>query len=222
MNEQGYSYDYIHGTTIYIYQKKDMFRINTDTSLLAHFMRVEEGETVLDIGTNNGALLAVAGQYHPNKLIGIEIQEEAAQLAKYNMQHLGLRQAEIRCGDVSTMTMPKVDVVVCNPPYFKTDETSNRNESKQLAIARHEVYLDLETLAKKVSEALDEKGRFYVVHRANRIVEIASVLRANRLAIRSLQFVYDEAKKEAISVLIEAIKDGKENTHVLLPQWIQR
>ena len=54
---ENYTYDYINGTDIYLYQHKKMFRINTDTALLAQFMKVKKGERVLDIGTNNGALL---------------------------------------------------------------------------------------------------------------------------------------------------------------------
>ena len=38
-----YTYDYVNGTDVYLYQKKGMFRINTDTPLLAHFMRIEKG-----------------------------------------------------------------------------------------------------------------------------------------------------------------------------------
>ena len=52
---ENYTYDYINGTDIYLYQHKKMFRINTDTALLAQFMKVKKGERVLDIGTNNGA-----------------------------------------------------------------------------------------------------------------------------------------------------------------------
>ena len=57
---EDYTYDYINGTDIYLYQHKKMFRINTDTALLAQFMKVKKGERVLDIGTNNGALLLAA------------------------------------------------------------------------------------------------------------------------------------------------------------------
>ena len=35
---EDYTYDYINGTDIYLYQHKKMFRINTDTALLAQFM----------------------------------------------------------------------------------------------------------------------------------------------------------------------------------------
>ena len=45
------TYDYLPGTQIYLHQRKDMFRMNTDTALLGNFMKVKEDESVLDIGT---------------------------------------------------------------------------------------------------------------------------------------------------------------------------
>ena len=42
------TYDYLPGTQIYLHQRKDMFRMNTDTALLGNFMKVKEDETVLE------------------------------------------------------------------------------------------------------------------------------------------------------------------------------
>lgn len=218
----GYTYDFINGTDIYLYQDEEMFRMNSDTALLAGFMKVKRKEKVLDIGTNNGALLAAASKSHPSSLIGIDIQEKAVALAKYNMSHLHITNAQILLGDVKDMKMPKVDVVVCNPPYFQNHATSSKNETQALRIARHEIYLTLDTLAKKASEALDEKGRFYLVHRSDRLIDIVTTLRLYRLETRTIRLVYDENKEEAISVLVEAIKDGKANCHILKPLYQTR
>lgn len=223
-----YTYDYIHGTDVYLYQHRKMFRINTDTALLASFMQIHEQESVLDIGTNNGALLAVAKKAKPSYLYGVDIQPEAITLAKHNMKHHNIENVQLLCGDICMIDVPKVDVIVCNPPYFKVSQDSqkagknNLNMSKTLQIARHETYLTLEKLCARVSSLLHEQGRFYMVHRANRIAEIAYVLHTHRLEIRTMQFVYDEQKEDACSVLIEARKDGKVNCHVLAAQLITR
>lgn len=221
MNEE-YTYDYIHGTDVYVYQHRKMFRINTDTALLAAFMVIHEGESVLDIGTNNGALLAVAAKSHPSKLIGVELQSDAVELARFNMAHHHITNAQILCGDICKTELDKVDVIVCNPPYFKVSEDGNLNESTALRYARHEKYLTLEALCERVSSLLDEKGRFYMVHRANRISEIAYTLYQHRLQIKTLQFVYDEHKDEAITVLLEAVKDAGVHTHVLPSKTLTR
>lgn len=219
---ENYTYDYINGTDIYLYQHKKMFRINTDTALLAQFMKVKKGERVLDIGTNNGALLLAAHRYAPSYLYGIDIQPEAIAVAEKNMKHHHITNVVLMAQDICDAALEKVDVIVCNPPYFKVDQESNLNESQSLQMARHERFLTLRTLCQRVSELLDEKGRFYMVHRASRISEIAYTLKQHRLEIRTLQFVYDANREEAVSVLVEAVKDGRVNAHVLLPQIIER
>lgn len=216
------TYDYLHGTNIYLYQRKDMFRMNTDTALLAAFMTVKKGERLLDIGTNNGALLLAAARFQPAYMVGIDIQEEAIELARYNVSHHHLKNVDLHCGDVCHTALEKVDVIVCNPPYFEVGDHSNVNVSKTLQMARHETYLKLEDLCMRMSSLLDEKGRCYLVHRANRVAQIIEELRKHRLEVRTLQFVYDEHKEEAVSVLIEAIKDGKAHCHVLKPQILKR
>ena len=82
MDKKELTYDYIAGTDIHLWQRKDMFRINTDTAQLARFMKIRKGERVLDVGTNNGALLLAAAADEPSFLCGVDIQEEACELAE--------------------------------------------------------------------------------------------------------------------------------------------
>lgn len=213
MKTDNLMYNYVHGTNVYLYQRKDMFRINSDTSHLAHFMRIEANESVLDIGTNNGALLLCAALNKPSKLYGIDIQQEACELAAFNLKACGI-DYEIICGDASTYPLPKVDVIICNPPYFPYDENSNTNDSDALKIARHECYLTLDDLCANVSKSLKEKGRFYMVHRANRLQDILTIFSKYRLSCKRIEFIYDESKDEAIGVLLEAYKDGKISTKI--------
>ena len=220
--DKNLTYEYLHGTDIYLYQRRDMFRMNTDTALLAEFMKINKGERVLDVGTNNGALLLAANRCEPSYLIGVEIQEEAAELARMNMRHHGIEHADILCADYKEASLPAVDVVVCNPPYFKVNTHANLNESDYLRIARHECYLPFPLLCKQAASTLQEKGRFYLVHRADRIGELMKELLQHRFGVRTLQFVYDQNKEEAITVLIEAIKDGGHHTHVLPPIMLKR
>ena len=49
--------DYFIDENIQLYQDDEHFRFNTDTKLLAKFVRLKKQERVLDIGTNNAAIL---------------------------------------------------------------------------------------------------------------------------------------------------------------------
>ena len=61
---------------IKLYQDSEMFRINSDTYALGEFIEVYKEDVVLDVGTNNGALLLYANMFHPKKLMGIDINKE--------------------------------------------------------------------------------------------------------------------------------------------------
>ncbi len=204
MKTQRYTYDYIAGTDIHLWQRSDMFRINTDTAQLAHFMKVRAGERVLDIGTNNGALLLCAEQFSPSFLCGVDIQADACQLAERNLKEHGISHAQILCGDFCEMDLQGFDVVVCNPPFFPMGHHGEVAATPR-SIARHELFLPLDRLLSGAARALKENGRLYMVHRSERLADIVMECRNNRLEIKTLQLVYDLRKELAVSVLIEAV-----------------
>ena len=70
---------------IKIYQHKKMFRINTDTAILGEFIYINPNDTVLDIGTNNGALLLYSNLQNPKHLTGIDINSDALEIANKNL-----------------------------------------------------------------------------------------------------------------------------------------
>ena len=221
MDKNKLTYDYIAGTDIYLWQRKDMFRINTDTAQLARFMKVKKGERVLDVGTNNGALLLAAERSAPSYLCGVDIQEEACALARFNMQEHGIDHAEIRCEDFSTSNLRGFDVVLCNPPYFQQGHHGEISVSPK-AIARHEFFLRLDVLIANVARSLKENGRFYLVHRSERIPDILEQCQLNRLEVKTMQLMFDEQKEYAVGVLIEAILGANRLLRVPQPVFIHR
>lgn len=221
MDKNKLTYDYIAGTDIYLWQRKDMFRINTDTAQLARFMKVKKGERVLDVGTNNGALLLAAERSAPSYLCGVDIQEEACALARFNMQEHGIDHAEIRCEDFSTSNLRGFDVVLCNPPYFQQGHHGEISVSPK-AIARHEFFLRLDVLIANVAMSLKENGRFYLVHRSERIPDILEQCQLNRLEVKTMQLMFDEQKEYAVGVLIEAILGANRLLRVPQPVFIRR
>lgn len=219
MEEKELTLDYIHGTQTYVYQRKDMFRVNSDTAQLARFMRVEEGDRVLDVGTNNGALLLYAKQFSPSYLCGVDIQKEACEIAEYNMQKNEVENVDIICCDFKEFNERGFDVVICNPPYF--EQGSHREpEPSMRAIARHEFFLQMDPLFNNIAKRLREGGRLYMVHRSNRLADIVEVGRKYRLEIKTVQFVYDENKEEAVALLIEAVKGAGNHCKVLKPVYL--
>ena len=218
----GLSFDYLPNTSIYLYQRKDMFRLNTDTALLGQFMKVRKNETLLDIGTNNGALLLYASLTCKSKMIGIDVQVEACELAKKNCDYNQLENVEIFHQDIKDFKCEAVDVIVCNPPYFKVTHEKQLNLNEYRRIARHEHYLTLDVLIQKVSECLKDKGRFYLVHRSDRMVELIAKLNEYHLVVKTIQLIRDEENELAHGILIEAIKGGLQGCDVLKEHIVTR
>ena len=58
------------------------------------------------------------------------------------------------------------------------------------------------------------------MHRPGSLLDIVTAMRANRLEPKRIQFVYPKGGKEANTLLIEAIKDGKPDLKVLPPLYV--
>ena len=75
-------------------------------------------------------------------------------------------------------------MIVSNPPYFPAPDARVKPTSRQ--IARHEFYLDLETLIQCISELIAENGRCYIVHRADRICDLVALLQQHSMEIKRM------------------------------------
>lgn len=217
------SFDYLPETTLEIKQRKDMFRINSDTHYLGKFICVKEDESVLDVGCNNGALLLYASLFHPKVLVGIDYFQEALTLAQENMKHNQV-EAEFIHTKIQNFNHSPFDVIICNPPFFKVNENSNVNvnESEYLRVARHEEMLTLEELFIHVRRLLKDEGRFYLVHRTMRLTEIVEEALKNGFKIKRLKPIYDENREHSTSCLFEIIKGKNNQVLVEKPIFIKR
>ena len=205
-----------------IIQNEKKFCFGMDAVLLSGFAQVRQGEILLDIGTGTGIIpILLEAKSAGEHFTGLEIQEESADMAIRSVKLNGLAdKIDIICGDINdapALFKPSTfDVVTTNPPYMigKHGLTGNNREK---AIARHEIYCTLEDIARETASLLKDKGRFYMVHRPFRLVEIFEVLTKYRLEPKRLKLVYPFADKEPNMVLIEALKGGNRRLTVEKP-----
>jgi tRNA1(Val) A37 N6-methylase TrmN6 len=213
--------DYLPKTNIQLYQDDEMIRINTDTEVLGEFLEVYRNDIVLDMGTNQGALLLYASRFNPKKLIGLEINQRGCDLAKRNMELNNISNYEIINGDIITYTSTPVDVIICNPPYFKTDP-HNKGDNKFLAIAKHEGDLTLDKLITSIKRNLKDNGTLYFLFMTPRLDEVLAELNKNNIIPKVLKFVYDTKKKTSNVFLVKAVKNAKKGLVVEKPIIIER
>lgn len=211
MLKDNLSKDYLPGfPNITLYQHKKMFRVNTDTSLLGHYLKINKNDRVLDIGTNNGALLLYASLFEYGNLTGIDINDEALEIAKLNLEENNVLNFSLLCKDIKDYEdEDNFDVIISNPPYFNTQNDNLKNQNDYLKMARHEEYLLLEDLIKGVERNLKETGTFYLVHTAPRFNEIRATLKKYNLYIKEYTKVRDENKNQDHVILMKITRNSK-------------
>lgn len=191
----------------------------------------------LDLGTGTGVIpLILAHKTDIRRIVGIDIEEYFVQLAKESAAENGLENrvfygvCDVR--DVDSLNFADLegivnreetakdyatcDFVTCNPPYFKADASiPSKNHIND--VARREVKGGLKDFCEFASSILERGGEFFLVHRPERLIDIAEVLRNAKLEPRDIRLVSSRMDEEPKFVLIRSIKDGGRNLRFMKP-----
>ncbi len=210
-----------------IIQNKKKFCFGMDAVLLSGFAQVKPGERVLDLGTGTGIIpILLEAKYEGKHYTGLEIQEDMAEMAARSVVLNGLEEkisiveGDIRkAGEIFGLSV--FDVVTSNPPYMN-DSHGLKNPVLPKAIARHEVLCTLEDVVREAARLLRPGGRFYLVHRPHRLIEIITALTSHKLEPKRIKMVHPYADREANMVLIEAVRGGGSMVKVEAPVVVYR
>ncbi|MDO4679940.1 MAG: tRNA1(Val) (adenine(37)-N6)-methyltransferase [Aerococcus sp.] len=227
MTEKQERIDYLPGLELKIIQSDDTFALSTDTMFLGHFthVRVPENQRVLDFCTGTGALPLLLSTKTRGHIEGIEIQPKLAEMARRSiaLNHL-TDQIEIKTGNITEAKdwypINSIDVITCNPPYFKRYPNSTVNPNSQKALARHEIMMTLADVFDQAKVLLRDKGKLCLVHRPERLSEMQSLAQANGFSLKRLQIIYPRSGADANTILVEFMKHGKDNGLKILPPII--
>ncbi|MBR1630028.1 MAG: tRNA1(Val) (adenine(37)-N6)-methyltransferase [Lachnospiraceae bacterium] len=195
-----------------IIQNTKSFCFGMDAVLLSAFAKVHSGETVVDLCSGNGILpILLSAKTEASHIWSIELLPKSVDLAHRSVVMNGLEdRITILEGDVKKaselLENRQFDVVTCNPPYMKGGLL---NEKDDLKIARHEITLDLGSLAKQIAVLLRPKGRVYFVHRPYRLTELFVEMHSAGIEPKILRFVHPFADKKPNLVLVEGVKGAK-------------
>ncbi len=193
-----------------------------DAVLLANFPKIPQKGKIIDLCAGNGAVgLFVAPQTNAT-IDQVEIQVELAEMGQRSIELNQLEQQvtmyEMDLKDsFQTFQKDSYDLVLCNPPYFKHAPEKKVNPNSHLALARHELTMNLDDVFQVSAGLLKTKGKLALVHRPDRLVDILTLMPKYQLAPKRIQLVYPKAGKDANIVLVEAIKMGKTDGLVCLP-----
>ncbi len=210
----------IHG--LRLIQKKDGFRFGMDSVLLADFARVHPRDTVVDFGCGTGILpLLMIGREKGERYIGLEIQENMAEMARRTMKLNHLEEkVSIYCADIAqakAIIPPcSVEAVICNPPYGMPGQVL-RNQTEALATARHQERYTLPHFLDSAFRILKGKGRIFLVYPAPQMFSLMTELHRFHLEPKRFRLVYPDEDHPANLVLVEGVKDARPRLHPMPP-----
>jgi tRNA1(Val) A37 N6-methylase TrmN6 len=212
--------DGVLGGRVRLLQPARGYRAGLDAALLAAACDARAGDRVLEAGCGaGGALLAAAVRRPGARFTGIERDPAALGLARRNIEANGIAgRVEALAGDVAApfreLAVEPFDAALSNPPFFD-DPASLRAPAPE----KRGAWMADQGLAAWTAfllKAVREGGSITLVHRADRLGEILSLLtpKAGSFQIRPVHPYADEPAKR---VLVRAIKTGKAPLRLLPP-----
>ncbi len=108
------------------------------------------------------------------------------------------------------------DILLVNPPYFKTEKGLKNKENRVLK-ARSERSCSILDVAVAASFLLKNAGAIYIVHKTERLAEIMDTLKKQKLEPKELTFIHSFADRPSQNFILCAVKNGKEGIKVNRP-----
>lgn len=196
-----------------IIQNKKWFCFGMDAVLLTNYCDIKNNSKIADLGTGTGIIpILLSGKRHYSKAYAIEIQEGVAEMARRSVALNDLQdKIEIFNIDLKEalnyLEPNSFDAVISNPPY-KLNNSGIINPSDNKAISRHEIKCSLEDVIRTAAVLLKQYGRFYMVHRPDRLADIMCLLRKYSLEPKQIRFVHPRVAATPNMILIRASKNG--------------
>ncbi len=193
-----------------IEQESTGYRYSIEPFLLANFMPLLPGQSVLDIGTGCGIIPLLMLHRQPTlKVTAIEIQDCAQ--AEKNIRRNGMQVSLIH-GDFleESKNLPpeSFDQIVSNPPYRKI-QTGRINPDSGKALARHELSLSMSFLLDHATPLLKKGGQISLAYPPERLGELMRELESRNLYPSQARFVHGNYQAPAKIVLVSALKEKK-------------
>ena len=150
-----------------------------------------------------------------------DIYELAVESIKYNILEDRIKIINDDMKNLDKYFNPNYfDVIISNPPYFKIEEKSKKNDNIHKVIARHEEKIKIEDIILIAKKYLDNNGIFALVHRTDRLIEILDLLKKNNLEPKRIKFIYPKKESNSNMFLIESRKNGNPGLKVEKPLYV--
>ncbi|MBH68240.1 MAG: methyltransferase [Rhodospirillaceae bacterium] len=204
------------GGKIVVWQPAIGYRVGIDTVLLASATTPKKDAKILDLGCGVGGISLCLLANFPNvKIDGLEIDDELVRLAKQNavVNGFGTKFNPL----IGTVADPpgqlrpaSFDMIVTNPPHFEAGKISESPLAKKRT-ANVEGDATFEVWIECAARLLKPKGAISLIHRADRLDQLLSVLRKHfgKLTVYPL---WPKSSRNATRVIIHGTKSSDSPT----------
>ena len=123
--------------------------------------------SIVDVGTGSGAIaVSLALNIPTSSVIAVDISESALTIADDNRRAHGLySRVKLRRGSLLEPIVEKIDILVSNPPYIRSDKLTSLQEEvlKEPMVALDGGYDGLELIKKLLFQAVDKMSNPSVI-----------------------------------------------------------
>lgn len=196
-----------------LFQDPDCFCFSLDSVVLANYCNIRVRDSkIVEFCSGNGVVSIIMSQRTKANIIGIEIQEKLYNMANasLNINNLNERITFIN-EDIKEYVKGKdnnVDLIVCNPPYFKYDQNNKINDSIEKQIARHEICINIDDICSCASKILKDNGKLCIVHRTDRFTDVYDSMKKYRIEPKRIKYIYNNENSNSEMFLIEGQKNA--------------
>lgn len=206
--------DYIPRTNIKMIHVDGAYSFGVDSIILGDFAKMKKGRIALDIGAGSGVLSFLTNSlYGLKKVYAVEIQKPKADLLRENIALNNIENIELINDDLNNVNFKEnsLDYIITNPPYYKiTDNIGNKEE--EFLISRQEKYLKLEDIIAFANKSLKDKGKLFMIHKPERMVEIFN--KSGNLKPKRVRFVESKVYQKPQFILIEFVKNARDGLKI--------
>jgi len=212
-----------------IIQRKNGYRYNIDSFILADFFSFPNFTSAVDLGCGCGIIAFLLYGLHRRKVHGIELQQSLAQTGERSIKLNGISEfVSISNIDVKNIKHffkeESFDAAISNPPFYPV--CSGRvNPNREKATARHEVAITANELLQNAWYLLKEEGIFALIYPIERYGEIADICEKQGFSIdvgRYIKTTPDTPPKTFMMRLRKSKKIHTQKTKMLPPLVIHK
>lgn len=201
-----------------MYQDTEGYAFTSDSVLLCNFVSFLPNSKVVEFCAGTGVIsILLSKKQKPKVIHAFEIQKASADIFNKNVLHNNLQDL-IFVHNNKLEDAPQIlgkeyaDVVVCNPPYLEVNAVDVNLTNKDISTKEH--LTNLENVIVSAKNILKFRGKLFLVHRVDRLVDVMCLLRKHSLEPKILNIVYPNEVNEPCVFLVMASKGGKKGLRI--------